>query len=359
MYANREAVSSVHQMQSKWLDVGMELAAFHLQCSAYETCRPPTFGKHPELKHLQRERERLHAFTIEELQAQLDTQQKTSNRIKRQVSRVFRRRMPPKSDELPVTDDSHPISSRRTRPIPKSINATDSTRNIPMRQPTHQRSKTILGVFGKTTSTSKRSKTVAVAPSVVSSQKQSSKPWEEDKPPLFLQEAAHLLSLLSAVSFSTLRNDLEQIGTPLTVFYPGAAWPHVDPDSYHADVRKDWSRSTHRSWTILQYLAGRSRTPRARALYNHARPFRVVGGISDAEMQLLQAARGPLAKVALCTMWLQEFITREYLGGSLGRVAPPILSRLYQFTSDGMLHFNSARKVAYIPFPFPHAQITR
>lgn len=57
-------------------------------------------------------------------------------------------------------------------------------------------------------------------------------------------------------------------------------------------------------------------------------------------------------------LWLQEFISREYLAGSTGKVAPPILSRLYQFTSDGMIGYNQARKVAYIPFPFPHAQIT-
>ena len=95
-----------------------------------------------------------------------------------------------------------------------------------------------------------------------------------------------------------------------------------------------------------------------RTLYNAARPFRVVGGVSDAEIELLQAARGPLAKVALVSMWLQEFISREHLAGSTGKVAPPIISRLYQFTSDGMLGYNQARRIAYIPFPFPHAQIT-
>ena len=89
----------------------------------------------------------------------------------------------------------------------------------------------------------------------------------------------------------------------------------------------------------------------SRTLYNAARPFRVIGGVSDAEIEFLQAARGPLAKVALCSMWLQEFITREYMAGSTGKVAPPILSRLYQFTSDGMIGYNQARKVTYIPFP--------
>jgi hypothetical protein len=132
----------------------------------------------------------------------------------------------------------------------------------------------------------------------------------------------------------------------------------VDPDSMSADVRKDWARSTHQTYTVARYLLGLSRNDKSRTLYNAARPMRVVGGISDAEVKALQAAKGPIAKVALCSMWWQEFISREYLAGSTGKVAPPIISRLYQFTSDGMLGYNNARKIAYIPFPFPHSQIT-
>jgi len=183
------------------------------------------------------------------------------------------------------------------------------------------------------------------------------KAWEDNQPPLLLQEGAHLISLLSAVALSTLRNDLEEADSPLISFTPGAPWPHVDPDAYGADVRKGWSQS--RSFrTVLSFLLGISRTPAARTLYNAARPFRVVGGVSDAEIEVLQAARGPYAKVALCTMWVEEFITREHMNGGMGAVGAPIISRLYQFISDGMLGYNQARKIAYIPFPFPHAQIT-
>jgi predicted membrane chloride channel (bestrophin family) len=57
-------------------------------------------------------------------------------------------------------------------------------------------------------------------------------------------------------------------------------------------------------------------------------------------------------------MWFQEFLTRESLSGSTGAIPGAILSRLYQFTSDGVAGYNHARKVAYVPFPFPHAQIT-
>jgi predicted membrane chloride channel (bestrophin family) len=93
-------------------------------------------------------------------------------------------------------------------------------------------------------------------------------------------------------------------------------------------------------------------------LYNEARPFRVLGGVSDVEMEQLCLARGPYAKVALCTKWLEEFISREHLAGSTGGVEPPIISRLYHFISEGMVGFNQCRKISYIPFPFPHAQLT-
>lgn len=51
---------------------------------------------------------------------------------------------------------------------------------------------------------------------------------QEDIPSLFLQEAAHLISLLSAVAFTTLRNDLQKAPSPLQEYIPGAPWPPVD-----------------------------------------------------------------------------------------------------------------------------------
>jgi hypothetical protein len=72
-------------------------------------------------------------------------------------------------------------------------------------------------------------------------------------------------------------------------------------------------------------------------IYNSCRPITVLGGVSDAEIEMLQRARGPVAKVALVSLWLQEFISREFENGALGKTAPPIVSRLYQFISDGTL----------------------
>ena len=57
-------------------------------------------------------------------------------------------------------------------------------------------------------------------------------------------------------------------------------------------------------------------------------------------------------------MWLQEFISRESMKGSTGKMGRPILSRLYHFISDGMVGYNQSRKIAYVDFPFPSAQLT-
>ena len=51
-------------------------------------------------------------------------------------------------------------------------------------------------------------------------------------------------------------------------------------------------------------------------------------------------------------------MSREYLNGSTGAVHGPIISRLYQFISDGIVGYNQARKIAYVPFPFVHGQTT-
>jgi hypothetical protein len=49
-------------------------------------------------------------------------------------------------------------------------------------------------------------------------------------PPLFLQELAHLSSLLTAVAFSTLRNDIDGSESPLAFYQPALHWPKVDPN---------------------------------------------------------------------------------------------------------------------------------
>ena len=173
-------------------------------------------------------------------------------------------------------------------------------------------------------------------------------------PPLFLQELAHLSSLLTAVAFSTLRNDIDGTESPLDFYHIGSPWPEVDPGDIEDLNAGIWTRISRN----LCYFFGGGRTPEERTRYNAARPLSVLGGVSDNEIKFLQMARGPYAKTQLCWNWISEFITREHLEGSLGQVGAPIISRVVQFLGDGMREYNHARKIMFIPFPFPHAQLS-
>jgi hypothetical protein len=173
-------------------------------------------------------------------------------------------------------------------------------------------------------------------------------------PPLFLQELAHLSSLLVAVALSTLRNDIQGSESPLAFFEPGDPWPEVDPD------KDEWLKvnGLQKLFRDAYQFLGTGRSPEQQTRYNAARPLPVIGGVSDAEIRFLQMARGPYAKTTLCWNWLSEFCIREHLAGSMGNVGPPIISRVIQFLGDGMIYYNHARKIMFIPFPFVHAQLS-
>lgn len=173
-------------------------------------------------------------------------------------------------------------------------------------------------------------------------------------PPLFLQELAHLSSLLNAVALATLRNDMEGCESPLAIYEPGQPWPEVDPNNDELIKKKGFQAFV---FAIKKFL-GVGLSAEQRSKHNAALPLSVIGGVSDAEIRFLQIARGPYAKTQLCFNWLTEFIIREHLAGSLGNVAPPIISRIVQFLGDGMIYYNHARKIMFIPFPFVHAQLS-
>ena len=231
-------------MHSKWLDAGMDLAAFHLQSARYEKKRPPTFGEHPELTDLNRFREREYETTLEELEEQLNNvPDMQSQSLRSRMQRTFfrrRRRGTKRGDSMSEEEKARHVVL--AMPKPQKKKKYKSITKAPSRT-----SATFTSVFAAVFSTRvKEPPTVDSANLVVrtDSQRHFDQAWEHGKPPLFLQEAAHLLSLLSAVAFSTLRNDLEQADSPLSTFIPGVPWPHVDPDNYGADVRKDWGKFT-------------------------------------------------------------------------------------------------------------------
>jgi hypothetical protein len=366
-----EACTAIHQMQSKWLDVGMELAAFHLQSERFSHIKPPSFGQHPHIDHVVRKRERLRPMTPRKLKEMLvdenqnivsDASSDSSSHIENKKKNKKRR----SSSSFKRIKSALRKTSRKKRSLGKPSSFVDWEYEEPSSPVPHKsinfnssydQSKSLAaGVFnsGNQSSNLRKRPGLSTISSVADLSGGMSKKMG---PSLFLQEASHLISLLSAVSFATLRNDIENAESPLQHYTPGSAWPPVDPDSKDAGVYDEFD-NFGRFLTSIRYLFGYVRSPAQRTVYNACRPFTVLGGVSDAEIDVLQCARGPLAKTALCTMWLQEFISREFLNGALGGVSPPIVSRLFQYTSDGMIGYNQARKVAYVPFPFPHSQLT-
>lgn len=337
-----EACTAVHQMISKWVDAGMFMAAFHYQCNQYDDISPPSFGKHPELRNLTRERERHNRLSREELNDQIDaflaSERDSSNSSG--LAKMIRIHSKKIKHIRKTSEDV----------LTKNFNALAAAADVAIPVPSRYRT-TAAASTTQSKAAPKRGLTrLEARPNLSGGIKT---PY----PSLFLQDGVHLLSLLSAVAMSSLRDDIEGSESPLVEYIPGSPWPPVDPDQLSSDVRGQY-RGSSRILTAIYFLFGRTRSAKNRTLYNYARPFGVLGGVSDAEIKLLQKARGPEAKTALVTMWLQEYISREYLAGSTGGVAPPIISRLYHCVSDGLLGYNQARKVAYIPFPYPHAQLT-
>lgn len=277
------------------MDVGMDIAAFHLQSSKYDGRRPPAFGEHPELTCLERERER-NEPTMSDLEERIDDILANNNNIenpdfegghsgamdkpamslRHKFQTAFRsRRMSKRSN----TNNSN--NKQRKRAMGGDNDGDDnSTSNRPTvrfqsrHQDDHLSSNNTLpatggwkplqapppmpaasgppttkalsgGTFGNffgsiftvrvpkafrspTLSEASLAQTDPSKPVLIKTMSSNNFPkaWEDNQPPLLLQEGAHLLSLLSAVALSTLRNDLEEADSPLITFTPGAPWPH-------------------------------------------------------------------------------------------------------------------------------------
>lgn len=363
---------------SKWLDATMHCAVFHLQSDHYEKVKPPSFFDHDDLNKLNLTRARkrrgekkkddpvvageAEGLRERRLKSVYDCEKEISvhGPYPRQqsdaastldegsVSGTNRKffAMPPPSPSR-FRHQSWDLHSAADSPLPIRTSASNSHWNMVPTTP-DAASSSIL----KRTSLNNSYFPSSTCPN----QNYAHRP-NGRTPPLFLQELAHISSLACAVALSTLRNDIEDSESPMDVYEPGSEWPMSDPDKLPRDLRDEFQHRFH-FVTILRNWVGLDRMPHYRSKYNASRPILVIGGVSDAEVAFLQKARGPYAKAQLALFWLKELIIREHLEGSLGEVHSAIISRLVQFMSDGMIYYNHARKIMYVPFPFPHAQLS-
>eukprot|EP00928_Gymnodinium_smaydae_P031548 TRINITY_DN23123_c0_g1_i1.p1 TRINITY_DN23123_c0_g1~~TRINITY_DN23123_c0_g1_i1.p1 ORF type:complete len:529 (-),score=69.21 TRINITY_DN23123_c0_g1_i1:223-1809(-) len=75
-------------------------------------------------------------------------------------------------------------------------------------------------------------------------------------------------------------------------------------------------------------------------------------GFPSEAMDFLQDAND---RCEVILQWVQRSIVDANRDGAID-VAPPILSRVFQELSRGIVNLNSCRKIKEIPFPFPYAQ---
>jgi len=61
-------------------------------------------------------------------------------------------------------------------------------------------------------------------------------------------------------------------------------------------------------------------------------------------------------KVELFTVWIQKLIV-ESMNSGLLPIPPPVISRVFQELSRGMVNLNEVRKISEYLFPFPYAQL--
>ncbi|CAB9506660.1 Bestrophin, RFP-TM, chloride channel [Seminavis robusta] len=357
-----EGATAIHQMLSKWLDVATYCAAYHYQSQVYDKYRPPSFGEHVHLRNLTRERERAHRTTLsehlEEVRASLQEKQKQPWWKKL----VPRKRRPPPPPPIGGNSSGRSTSSQQGGKVISS-----GGREGGIQAPRRFQEQFALPNNSNHGNNNSPGRNNAMSASggryslrriaSVKGDIRSVDPIHIPYPSPFLQETAHLVSLLAGVALSTLRNDIEGAQSPLAEYFPGQPLPPVDPDELSKALRKKFDSGSH-TVAAVYYLLGLTRDNRHRTLYNAVRPFQILGGVSDAEVDRLQRAHGPYAKVALCSFFVQEFVAREYLTGSTGKIPGPLISRITHVLSDGMSGYNQARKLSYNPFPFPHAQMT-
>eukprot|EP00850_Spirogloea_muscicola_P009230 SM000051S17590 [mRNA] locus=s51:527683:530778:- [translate_table: standard] len=158
----------------------------------------------------------------------------------------------------------------------------------------------------------------------------------------FRAEFIHAMSLMHALAMQRLRGDDD-----LTNLIPGSLTEISKPPPYDAAEILEWKkRRGLKGYIILQSQ------PKHFKKYWQYMPIMVIGGLSGAETVLLQETTD---RVYMLMCWVHRAMVARRTAGGIKEDAP-IVSRIYQVLSDGMLGFENAHKIGTTPFPFPYAQ---
>lgn len=236
-----EGASAIHLMLSKWLDAATHLASFHMQSAAYNDIRPLTFGaaakaqaenrlkKKKKIRHFQTPSMLETTQLIEQIMQEQEEERARSRKQTRtwwssnkqhslatEVEKRVSIRQKPKhidSQEL----DLNTIARRIPVPLRFQEQFAHAKHNLRFQQ------KYDLENHNNNTSSNKKKE---LWPFVIKQSHPDRHLFESTEtripiPSLFLQEMAHLFSLLAGVAMSTLRNDLECAEIPLVEYFPG------------------------------------------------------------------------------------------------------------------------------------------
>lgn len=96
----------------------------------------------------------------------------------------------------------------------------------------------------------------------------------------------------------------------------------------------------------------------------HGMALATLGGVEEFEVlsgidpKCVEAFREQLVndQVNVAFLWLQDTLTQRHASGGLD-IPSPIITRIFQELSTGMLGFNNAVKIHNTPFPFPYVQL--
>eukprot|EP00928_Gymnodinium_smaydae_P004135 TRINITY_DN11437_c0_g2_i1.p1 TRINITY_DN11437_c0_g2~~TRINITY_DN11437_c0_g2_i1.p1 ORF type:complete len:524 (+),score=72.37 TRINITY_DN11437_c0_g2_i1:62-1633(+) len=83
--------------------------------------------------------------------------------------------------------------------------------------------------------------------------------------------------------------------------------------------------------------------------------FEVIGQECFAE-ESMTFLLGTHNKVEMVLQWIQRLIVENTRNGTLD-IAPPIMSRVFQELSRGIVNVNNVHKITEFPFPFPYSQM--
>merc|ERR1712107_929613 len=158
---------------------------------------------------------------------------------------------------------------------------------------------------------------------------------------IFRRRIVHGFSLMHGVALLTMRGDSD------------LSFESTDIDFVPGQVKRAGSLSMSREGASSNSNAAPENNLGRSSYCSRYPPLELLGGLGENEQALLLDAR---ERVHLVMTWLvKELVARRKAGGIAAEA--PVVSRIYQVLSDGLLGYLNAIKLTDTPFPFAYAQL--